>query len=103
MLSPGETLEAGAFADVEATNGLTGLRVGEDVKLRDLESEHVTRVINRVGNLKKAATILGVDASTLWRMRKRRSRRFPIDEAALSCDSRDLPAAFLANRSLPAL
>jgi NtrC-family two-component system response regulator AlgB len=48
------------------------LRVGEDVTLRELESEHVSRVLDRVGSLTKAASILGVDTSTLWRRRKRR-------------------------------
>jgi NtrC-family two-component system response regulator AlgB len=71
LVCPGDQLEADAFVDVKVTKGLTGVRLGEDVKLRDLESEHVARVIGRVGNLRKAATILGIDASTLWRIRKR--------------------------------
>jgi NtrC-family two-component system response regulator AlgB len=71
LLCSGDLLEADAFVDLKATNGLGGVRVGEDVKLRDLESEHVSRVIGRVRNLRKAATILGIDASTLWRIRKR--------------------------------
>jgi NtrC-family two-component system response regulator AlgB len=71
LLCPGDLLEADAFADINVMKGLGGVRVGEDVKLRDLESEHVARVIDRVRNLRKAATILGIDASTLWRIRKR--------------------------------
>jgi two-component system, NtrC family, response regulator AlgB len=71
LLCPGDPLKTEAFADIKMTNGLGGLRVGEDVKLRDLESEHVARVIDRVRNLRRAATILGIDASTLWRIRKR--------------------------------
>ena len=51
--------------------------MGEDVKLRDLETEHVARVIGRVRNLRKAATILGIDASTLWRIRKRLEQAAP--------------------------
>ena len=77
LLSPGELLEATAFADIKVTNGLAGVRLGEDVKLRDLESEHVARVIGRVRNLRKAATILGIDASTLWRIRKRLEHAAP--------------------------
>jgi NtrC-family two-component system response regulator AlgB len=71
LVCPGDLLEADAFADLRTMNGLGGVRVGEDVKLRDLESEHVARVIGRVRNLRRAASILGVDASTLWRIRKR--------------------------------
>ncbi len=71
LLCPGDLLEADAFADIEMANGPGGVRLGEDVKLRDLEREHVARVIRRVRNLRKAATILGIDASTLWRIRKR--------------------------------
>ncbi len=67
----GDLLEADAFAEIEVTKGPNGVRVGEDIKLRDLETEHVARVIGRVRNLRKAATILGIDASTLWRIRKR--------------------------------
>ena len=71
LVCPGDLLESDAFADIKVTNRLTGVLVGEDVTLRDLESEHVARVIGRVRNLRKAATILGIDASTLWRIRKR--------------------------------
>lgn len=71
LVCPGDLLDADAFADITVMNRPTGVRLGEDVKLRDLESEHVTRVIGRVRNLRKAATILGIDASTLWRIRKR--------------------------------
>jgi NtrC-family two-component system response regulator AlgB len=70
LLSPADVLEPDAFGDLERAD-LKRPRVGEDVTLRDLESEHVSRVIDRVRSLKKAATILGVDASTLWRRRKR--------------------------------
>jgi two-component system, NtrC family, response regulator AlgB len=71
LVCPGDLLEADAFPGIKVMNGLGGVRVGEDIKLRDLESEHVSRVIGRVRNLRKAATILGIDASTLWRIRKR--------------------------------
>ena len=71
LICPGDLLEADAFADIKVTNGPGGVRLGEDVKLRDLESEHVARVIGRVRNLRRAAIILGIDTSTLWRIRKR--------------------------------
>jgi NtrC-family two-component system response regulator AlgB len=65
--SCGEVLEVEALADP----GAGDLRPGADVTLRELETEHVSRVLSRVGSLKKAATILGIDASTLWRRRQR--------------------------------
>lgn len=77
LLCPGELLEADAFADINVTTRLGGVRLGEDVKLRDLESEHVARVIGRVRNLRRAATILGIDTSTLWRIRKRLEHAAP--------------------------
>ncbi len=77
LVCPGDLLNADAFVDIKAVYGLGGVRVGEDVKLRDLETEHVARVIGRVRNLRKAATILGIDASTLWRIRKRLEQAAP--------------------------
>jgi len=77
LVCPGDLLESDAFADIKVTNRLTGVLVGEDVTLRDLESEHVARVIGRVRNLRKAANILGIDASTLWRIRKRLEHAAP--------------------------
>jgi two-component system, NtrC family, response regulator AlgB len=45
--------------------------VGGDVSLRELEREHVARVIARAPSLDAAAKILGIDATTLQRKRKR--------------------------------
>ena len=45
--------------------------VGGDFSLEELEREHIARVAARAATQEEAARILGVDASTLWRKRKR--------------------------------
>jgi NtrC-family two-component system response regulator AlgB len=39
--------------------------------LEDLEREHILRVVARTPTLEDAVTILGIDASILWRKRKK--------------------------------
>ena len=46
-------------------------QMGGDFSLDDIEREHITRVIARTATLDEAATVLGIDASTLWRKRKK--------------------------------
>jgi two-component system, NtrC family, response regulator AlgB len=46
-------------------------QVGGDFSLDAIEREHITRVIARTATLDEAAAALGIDASTLWRKRKK--------------------------------
>jgi NtrC-family two-component system response regulator AlgB len=46
-------------------------RMGSDFTLEQIEREHVLRVMRRAPSLEDAARILGIDASTLWRKRKK--------------------------------
>jgi NtrC-family two-component system response regulator AlgB len=46
-------------------------QIGADFSLEDVEREHITRVVARSATLEDAAAILGIDASTLWRKRKK--------------------------------
>jgi NtrC-family two-component system response regulator AlgB len=46
-------------------------QIGGDFSLDDIEREHITRVVGRSATLEDAATVLGIDASTLWRKRKK--------------------------------
>lgn len=45
--------------------------LGTDVSLDDLEREHIAQVLARAASLESAARILGIDATTLHRKRKR--------------------------------
>jgi NtrC-family two-component system response regulator AlgB len=45
--------------------------LGADVSLEELEREHIARVIARASSLEGAARVLGIDATTLQRKRKR--------------------------------
>lgn len=47
------------------------IEVGHDVTLEQLESEHIRRILHNKPTLEEAATVLGVDPSTLYRKRKR--------------------------------
>jgi NtrC-family two-component system response regulator AlgB len=47
------------------------VRLGGDFTLDAVEREHLTRVVARAPTLEDAAAILGIDASTLWRKRKK--------------------------------
>jgi NtrC-family two-component system response regulator AlgB len=46
-------------------------RLGDDFTLDQIEREHILRVTRRAPSLEDAARILGIDASTLWRKRKK--------------------------------
>lgn len=46
-------------------------RAGDAVSLQELEDAHVRAVVSRAATLDEAAQTLGIDASTLWRKRKR--------------------------------
>ncbi len=48
-----------------------GVEVGSAVTLDDLEAEHIRRILASASTIEDAATILGIDPSTLYRKRKR--------------------------------
>ena len=48
------------------------LEVGGRVSLEDLEAEHIRRLLAATPSLEEAAAVLGIDASTLYRKRKKR-------------------------------
>jgi two-component system, NtrC family, response regulator AlgB len=46
------------------------LQIGDAVTLRQLEEEHIRRVLASAPSLQEAADLLGIDQATLWRKRK---------------------------------
>ena len=47
------------------------MNVGDLISLDELEREHIRQVIAKTKNLGEAARVLGIDAATLYRKRKR--------------------------------
>jgi len=75
ILAPSAILEAEDLGIRGAQSGRgqeeTSALLGADVSLEDLEREHIARVLARASSLESAARILGIDATTLHRKRKR--------------------------------
>jgi NtrC-family two-component system response regulator AlgB len=51
------------------------VEVGGDVTLAHLEAEHICRVLANTPTLERAAEVLGIDPSTLYRYRKRKRKQ----------------------------
>jgi NtrC-family two-component system response regulator AlgB len=68
---PGSTLEPAALPERVAGGSLPGPQLGGNFSLEAIEREHILRVIARTSSQDEAAKVLGVDASTLWRKRKK--------------------------------
>jgi hypothetical protein len=47
------------------------MNVGDLISLEELEREHIRQVIAKTKNLGEASRVLGIDAATLYRKRKR--------------------------------
>jgi two-component system, NtrC family, response regulator AlgB len=58
-------------AQVGATLPPSALEIGGAVTLDQLEAEHIRRVLANTATMEEAATVLGIDPSTLYRKRKR--------------------------------
>ena len=71
ILWPAPQLEPEAFPERMRAGKPAGPQVGGDHSLEALEKEHIQRVLARAKTLEAAAEILGIDASTLWRKRKK--------------------------------
>ncbi|HUJ56998.1 MAG TPA: sigma-54 dependent transcriptional regulator [Kofleriaceae bacterium] len=71
ILFPAHTLGPEALPERIAAHGSPVPRLGGDFTLDQIEREHVERVLARTPTLDDAARILGIDASTLYRKRKR--------------------------------
>jgi NtrC-family two-component system response regulator AlgB len=72
VLSPGGTIRAAELPDhVLAPAAPSAGTVGGDVSLEELERRHVRAVLADSTTLEEAAARLGINPTTLWRMRKR--------------------------------
>jgi len=73
--SASNTQAAGAVSGAISGPGIsptpTPYPVSGDVSLEDLERAHIEHVLNTVSTLEEAATMLGINLSTLWRKRRR--------------------------------
>ena len=71
ILSPAQVLGPQALPERIAAHGSALPQVGGDFSVEEVEREHILRVLSRTATLEDAARILGIDASTLYRKRKK--------------------------------
>ncbi|MFT3692235.1 MAG: sigma-54 dependent transcriptional regulator [Kofleriaceae bacterium] len=71
ILFPGNVLSIEALPDRIAAHTGTAPRLGGEWTLDQIEREHIERIVARTATLDDAAKILGIDASTLYRKRKK--------------------------------
>ncbi|MEO8840496.1 MAG: sigma-54 dependent transcriptional regulator [Kofleriaceae bacterium] len=71
ILFPGNVVGMAALPERIAPHPTTSPRLGGDFTLDQIEREHIERVIARTATLDDAASVLGIDSSTLYRKRKR--------------------------------
>jgi NtrC-family two-component system response regulator AlgB len=72
ILWPAQTVEPAAFPErIRGTGAPATPSVGGDFTLEQVEREHILRVVMRTKTAEESARILGIDASTLWRKRRK--------------------------------
>ena len=72
ILSHGELIALSDLPlEVSGDGAAPSPAVGSMVSLEELEKEHIRQVVERAPNMSEAASILGIDAATLYRKRKR--------------------------------
>jgi NtrC-family two-component system response regulator AlgB len=72
ILWPAQIIEAEAFPPhISAVSRSHPPEIGGNFPLEAIEREHIGRVLARSASLEEAAAILGINASTLWRKRKK--------------------------------
>jgi NtrC-family two-component system response regulator AlgB len=74
ILSPGQVIGPEGLPGRIAAQAAAVPGLGGEFTLEEVEKEHLLRVLARVPTLEDAARILGIDASTLWRKRKKYGR-----------------------------
>ena len=71
ILGTGQLITPESFPERIVQHGSAVPAVGGDFTVEALEREHILRVLARTRTQDEAAQILGVDASTLWRKRRK--------------------------------
>lgn len=71
ILWPGPVIEPEALPWRTSLRTVDPFQVGGDFTVEALEREHILRVLARMPTLAEAAQVLGIEASTLWRKRKK--------------------------------
>jgi NtrC-family two-component system response regulator AlgB len=75
ILAEGDEITPRDLPDATASNALNGTHhgaeVGQRVSIEKLECEHIRRIMSSTDSLQEAAEVLGIDAATLYRKRKR--------------------------------
>jgi NtrC-family two-component system response regulator AlgB len=73
ILWPAQVVEPAAFPERIRASGTheDTVRLGGDFSIEQVEREHIERVMGRAATAEEAAKILGIDASTLWRKRRK--------------------------------
>ena len=69
ILWPAQVLAPAALPERIIAHLQTGPALGGNYRLDEIEREHILRILARTQTQEEAATILGVDTSTLWRKR----------------------------------
>jgi NtrC-family two-component system response regulator AlgB len=70
LVSASEVL-ADLPAQIGASLPISTAQIGGSMTLEELEAEHIRRVLAATATMEEAATVLGIDPSTLYRKRKR--------------------------------
>jgi NtrC-family two-component system response regulator AlgB len=71
ILWPSQVIEPEAFPEHLVSQEAATPVLGGNYSLEHIEREHILRVLARTATLEEAAQILAIDASTLWRKRKK--------------------------------
>jgi NtrC-family two-component system response regulator AlgB len=72
VIEPADLGLADGAVEASATAATrTGVALGDDVSLKEIEREHIAQVVARSASFEAAARTLGIDVTTLQRKRKR--------------------------------
>lgn len=66
-----KVIEAESFSSRVSRNMLQGPILGNRCSLAEIESEHIRIILSKTARLDEAASILGIQPSTLWRKRRK--------------------------------